>query len=238
MNKAIILGSTSGIGKGLAEKLANENYLVGITGRRGEILEEMKKEFPDNFISSVIDIKNTEDTVDKIKQLINSLGGIDLFVICSGTGDINETLDFKVEEETIKTNVIGFTSVVDLITNYFIEKRKGHLVALTSVAGLRGSGLAPSYYASKSYQINYLEGIRQKMTKLNINIFITDVRPGLVDTAMAKGEGLFWVAKVDKVANQIYKAIEKKSKVVYVTRRWSIIAFILKVMPRSLYSSI
>jgi short-subunit dehydrogenase len=233
--KAIIIGSTSGIGKAIAEKFAKENYLVGITGRTGEILEDMKQDHPNNFIPCIIDVKNTEDTLKKIKHLIDSLGGLDLLIICSGIGDINRTLDFKLEEETIKTNILGFTSIVDFATNYFINKGEGHLVALTSIAGLRGSALAPSYNASKSYQINYLEGVRQKLNKTNKKIIITDVRPGLVDTAMAKGEGLFWVAKVEKAANQICKAINKQSKVVYVTRRWLIIAIILKLIPRSLY---
>jgi short-subunit dehydrogenase len=66
-------------------------------------------------------------------------------------------------------------------------------------------------------------------------IFITDIRPGLVDTKMAKGEGLFWVMPLEKAVNQIYKAIIRKKKVVYVTKRWHLIAMILKIAPRWIY---
>ncbi|MFX7140216.1 hypothetical protein ABTH88_20025, partial [Acinetobacter baumannii] len=87
----------------------------------------------------------------------------------------------------------------------------------------------PAYNATKAFQINYLEGLRQKATKLKMQIFVTDVRPGFVDTAMAKGGGQFWVASVDKATNQIFDGIIiKRKKIVYVTKRWKLIAAILK----------
>ena len=78
-------------------------------------------------------------------------------------------------------------------------------------------------------------GIRQKAKKLNTSIFVTDIRPGLVDTEMAKGEGLFWVMPVEKAVRQIFQAIIDKKKVAYVTRRWGLIATILKQIPRPIY---
>lgn len=80
-----------------------------------------------------------------------------------------------------------------------------------------------------------MEGLRQKLGKAKKPIFVTDIRPGLVDTKMAKGEGLFWVMPVEKVALQIFKAIKQKKKVVYVTKRWGLIARLLKILPRALY---
>ncbi len=66
-------------------------------------------------------------------------------------------------------------------------------------------------------------------------IFITDIRPGFVDTEMAKGEGLFWIASVEKATNQIFEAIKKRKKLVYITKRWRLIAIILKIMPKQMY---
>ena len=110
-------------------------------------------------------------------------------------------------------------------------------MAISSVGGLRGSRIAPSYNASKAFQINYLEGLRQKATKLKTDIFVTDIRPGFVDTAMAKGEGQFWVASVQKSTNQILDAINKKKKIVYITKRWKLIGIILKRLPRVIYDN-
>lgn len=235
MKKAIILGATSGIGKALARLLTGNNYQVGITGRRTDLLMELKHENPGAYFIQTIDVTDTTETVEKLTLLTAQLGGLDLLILSSGTGDINQELDFEIEKRTINTNVLGFTSIVDWAFNFFEKQSFGHLVAISSIGGLRGSRQAPAYNASKAYQINYLEGLRQKACRINKAIFVTDIRPGLVDTDMAKGEGLFWVMPVEKTAKQIFKAILQKKKIAYVTKRWLIIATILKRIPRPIY---
>jgi short-subunit dehydrogenase len=235
MRKAIIIGATSGIGKGLARLLVYDGFKVGISGRRTELLESLKSENPDSYSIRTLDIKDTKVSVEKLEELTTELGGLDLLIISSGTGEINEKLDFEIEKRTIDTNVIGFTCIANWAFNYFANQKSGHLVAISSIGGLRGSRQAPAYNATKAYQINYLEGLRQKATKHKEQIFITDIRPGLVDTEMAKGEGLFWVMPVEKTVRQIYKAIINKKKIVYVTKRWGLIASLLKVMPGFIY---
>jgi short-subunit dehydrogenase len=231
MKKAIVVGATSGIGKALSKLLVANGYLVGITGRRTELLEEIKAENPDKIFINTFDTTNTLDIENHLNVLTNDLGGLELLVISSGTGDFNEALDFSIEKRTIDTNVSGFTSITDWAINYFEKQKFGHLVAISSIAGLRGNWLAPSYSASKAYQINYLEGIGQKVYKTNLPIYITDIRPGFVNTEMAKGDHLFWVAPVEKAAKQIWNAINKKRKIVYVTKRWLLLAVLFKLAP-------
>ena len=108
------------------------------------------------------------------------------------------------------------------------------MVNISSIAGIRGNGIAPSYNATKAYQINYLEGLRINAKNFGSSITVTDVRPGFVDTAMAKGDGLFWVAPVEKASKQIYRAIKQKKQVVYVSKRWKLIGILLKLIPYSL----
>ena len=235
MKKAIIIGASSGIGKGLAKLLTENDYKVGITGRKAKLLDELKKTNPNSFFIKTFDVTDTKTSVEKLEELTSELGGLDLLILSSGTGDLNETLDFEIEKKVIDLNVTGFTNIIDWTFKYFEKQEFGHLVAITSVAGIRGSRQAPSYNATKSYQINYLEGLRQKSTKSKKSIFVTDIRPGLVDTDMAKGDGLFWVMLVEKVAKQIFKGIKKKSKVVYVTKRWGFIGRLLKILPRFIY---
>ncbi len=235
MKKAIIIGATSGIGKELAQLLVEDNYLVGLAGRRVEILEKMKLE-QKNFSPLELDISKPDTIIEKLNDLASELGGLDLLIISSGTGDINEDLDFEVEKRTIDTNVLGFTCVADWAFNFFQNSKKGHLVAITSIGGLRGSRSGPSYNASKAYQISYLEALRQKAVNMKIPVVITDIRPGFVNTEMAKGDGLFWVSSVEKAAKQIFRAIRKKRNIVYVTRRWRCIAWILKIIPGFIYN--
>ena len=80
-----------------------------------------------------------------------------------------------------------------------------------------------------------MEALRKKAYKSGRLIAVTDIRPGLVDTAMAKGEGVFWVMPVEKVANQIIAAIRKKKTKAYVTKRWHLLAIINKSNPYFLY---
>ena len=235
MKKAIIIGATSGIGKGLAKILVENNYIVGITGRRTELLDELKSEKPQSYFTRTFDITDTKIIIENLEALTTELGGLDLLIISSGTGDLNKNLDFEIEKRTIETNVTGFTCIANWTFNYFENQKSGHLVAISSVAGLRGSRIAPAYNATKAYQINYLEGLRQKARKLNEPIFVTDIRPGFVDTDMAKGEGQFWFAKVDKATRQILNAIEQKKKIAYITKRWRLIAIILNQIPKLIY---
>lgn len=235
MKKAIIIGASSGIGKELAKILAGQGYIVGITGRRTELLRELAISQPEAYIIRTFDITDTEYIPQHLSALTTELGGLDLLVISSGTGDLNEHLEFTIEKRTIDTNIYGFTAATDWAFRYFESQKSGQVAVISSVAGLRGNHFAPAYNASKAYQINYCEGLRQKARKSKLDITITDIRPGFVKTDMAKGEGQFWVASAEKAARQIFHAIRQKRKVAYITRRWSLIGGLLKVLPRPLY---
>ena len=231
----VIIGATSGIGKSLFEKYANENNRIGIIGRRVHLLDELYQKYPSKTIPAKADITKLEEIEQAICTLHETLGHIDLGIVCSGTGDINATLDYFIELPAIDTNIVGWTFVIDMLYHIFERQGCGYLVAITSAGGLRGEPMAPAYSATKAYQINYMEALRKKAFKNGGHIIVTDIRPGLVDTAMAKGEGLFWVMPVDKVASQIIAAIRKKNSIAYVTKRWHILAIITKILPYCLY---
>lgn len=235
MKKAIIIGASSGIGKGLARLMANDHYVIGITGRRTPLLEALKEENNAAYIICNLDVTETDSIAVKLDELVAKLGGMDLLIISAGIGEFNDELSFAKEKSTIETNISGFTAVADWGFNYFSRLSSGQIVGITSIAGIRGGRSAPAYNASKSYQISYLEGLNQKAKHAGLNINITDVRPGFVDTDMAKGPGLFWVSSVEKASSQILKAIKQKERVVYITKRWRLIAWILKIIPRKLY---
>jgi len=238
MKKAIVIGATSGIGRGIARILVDNDYQVGITGRRTELLDEIKKEKPGSYITSAFDVKDFENIPSYLNELTQRLGRIDLLILCSGVGERMNDLDFWKDKNILDTNVLGFTAIVNWAFNRFRQEGSGHLAAISSVAGLRGNRWAPSYSASKAYQINYLEGLRQRARKMKLSVCITDIRPGFVDTVMAQGDDVFWVAPVEKAARQIYRALLAKRKVVYVTRRWGLLAQVMKIIPSWIYERI
>ncbi len=234
MKKAIIIGASSGIGRGLVKQLVNKGYIVGIVGRRGYLLNELKEKFSASVVTSVYDCTKVNNQ-EKLDNLSKALGGVDLLILSAGIGYLNQSLDLEKELSTNKLNVEAFTEVVNWSFKYFKDQNGGQLVVVSSVAGLRGGKISPAYNASKSYQINYLEGLKQKIKSEKLAIDITDIRPGFVDTEMAKGEGLFWVTPIDKAVSQIMNAIDRKRSKVYVSKRWQLVACMLMLLPSFLF---
>jgi short-subunit dehydrogenase len=236
--KAIVVGASSGMGRGIAELLADNGYQVAITGRRLPLLSEIMNSRPGRIIISCFDVTVLDTVPAKLDELVSELGGLDLFIISAGGGDLNETLDFSIEKKMIDLNVAAFTQLADWAYRYFRKQGHGHLAAISSIAGLRGLRHAPAYNATKAYQVSYLEALRQKSRHLELPITVTDIRPGFVDTPNAKGEGRFWQASVSKASRQIYAALLARKKVVYITKRWWLVAMVMKLVPRFIYERV
>lgn len=234
MKKAIIIGASSGIGKALARELVQNKYRVGITGRREAHLLELQKEQPEQIQIAAFDTTEP-NAIEQLKALEKRLGGIDLFIISAGIGHLNLDYDYSLENETNQLNVVAFTRLVNWSMRYFEKQGWGHLVNISSVASRRGGRQAPAYSASKAYQSIYLEGMAQKVAYDKLPIYTTDVRPGFVKTAMAKADKMFWVSSKEKAARQIFQSIQRKKRIVYISRRWVIIAWILERIPWFIY---
>lgn len=230
--RILIIGASSGIGRELSIQYATNGNKVIAVARRKQLLCELSQ-YSSNIQIAQCDISSIEETKTLLSTIFKET--IHLAIICSGIGDFNSELDFAIEKQTIDVNIVGWTFCVDTIYKKFEEQSSGHMVILSSCGGLRGEPLAPSYSASKAYQINYIEALYKKAYKSKLPIHITDIRPGLVNTRMAKGSGLFWVMQTERVATQIINAIAKQKNVAIVTKRWRIIHWIMRHLPRSLY---
>jgi len=235
MKNVLIIGGSSGIGRKLAEAYAAQGCMVVVTGRRLERLAQVA-ELSSRIQIAEMDICQTDNLPGQLEALAASMDHLDLIILSAGTGDLNTALDLTIEIRTISTNVSGFTAVVTWAYGFFEKQGYGHLAAITSIAGLRGSRGGPAYNASKAFQINYLQGLRQKAGHARVPIHITEVRPGFVNTDMAKGDGIFWMASVEKASNQIIAGLQAKQTVVYITRRWRLIGWLLKILPDILYN--
>lgn len=238
IQNAIIVGASSGIGAGLARALAKKGFALGLAARRIEKLEALSQSLNVNTVVRRIDVCDTIDAIHQFREIVSELGDIDLVIISSGTGHENPDLSWDLEHDTIQVNVTGFAAIANVAVEHFNGNNRGTLVGISSIAAIRGNGGAPAYGASKAFVSNYLAALRHKFAKAGSPILIVDAQPGFVDTEMAKGEGLFWVAPVDKAVQQILAAIDRRRPHVYVTRRWRLIAWLLKLMPNWIYHRI
>lgn len=235
--KVIIIGATSGIGRELATIYAKKGYFVGITGRRNELLLSLQNKFPKNIVTECFDVTQKEN-IPHLQTLIQKLDGLDILIYNSGYGDVSKTLDWDIEKRTTDVNVNGFVEIICYAFNYLVNQGYGQIACTSSIASTHGNSMAPAYSASKAFESIYMEGLYYKAKKLKKNIVITDIQPGFVDTGLAKGNGKFWIATPQKAAMQMYQAIKKKRKRAYITKRWWIIATLLKWMPDFLYKKI
>ena len=232
--KIIIIGATSGIGRELAILYLKQGHHVGITGRRESLLQELKQLYPSQVHTSCFDVTATSN-ISSLQNLVEQMQGLDLFIYNSGYGDVSKELDHQIESTTVKTNVTAFVDLVSFAFNYFVNKGHGQIAVISSIAALRGNSWAPAYSASKAFISNYAEGLNIKATRMKKNIIITDIKPGFVDTKLAKGNKRFWMATTTKAAAQIQNAIDNKKRIAHITKRWWIIAGILRILPFSIY---
>lgn len=222
----LIIGASTGIGRELWKHYASDGNRVAVLARRRELLQQMKNARPNHTLAISCDISDHTSLETAIASVNSEFAVIDLAIICAGIGELNPQLDIEIERETISVNVAGWTDAVNATYSIFERQGYGHLVTVTSIAGLNPTPIAPSYSASKAYQINYTRSLIKKAKGTGITV--TEIRPGLVDTRMAKGDGLFWVMPLGAVTSQIVKAIQRKKKLRIVTKRWRIANFILR----------
>lgn len=226
MKNILIIGATSGIGHQLYEHYTNQGHKVCVIGRRLDILVNMANEHPSLTTAKCCDIADTSKFDTTFTEIVQAMEHIDLAIICAGIGELNPTLSYDTESAVIATNITGWTNAITSIYHQFEQQGYGHLVTITSIGGLQPSATAPSYSASKAFQINYTKSLQSKSR--NTGIAVTEIRPGLINTRMAKGDNLFWVMPLDKAVSQTANAIRKKKRRAVITHRWRLINFLLK----------
>lgn len=233
--KVVIIGASSGMGMEVAKLLIAEGHSLGVAARREDRLQSLKQLAPDRVEVATIDVTN-EDATDHLRELIERLGGMDLFFYASGIGKQNRTLTPDIELNTVKTNGLGFAQMIGEAYRYFAEHGEGHIAAITSIAGTKGLGPAPAYSATKAMQNNYLQALEQQANARNLKIHFTDIRPGFVDTDLLKGDFHYpMMLKPEKVARQIVKAIKNKRHIKVIDWRYAVMTALWRRIPRAIW---
>ncbi|MFZ0945773.1 MAG: SDR family NAD(P)-dependent oxidoreductase [Syntrophobacteraceae bacterium] len=230
---AVIIGASSGIGKALAVELGREGWRLALAARRMDLLEKIAADCGPGTLVRRVDLMEGEKTSAAIESLLDELGTVDLFIISAGTGHINPELQWAPDRDMLLVNVTGFVCLAQAAMHHFFRQGHGHLVGISSIAALRGSGGGAAYAASKAFQSIYLDGLRDLAGRRKVPITVTEAQPGFVDTPMIKGVRTFWLASPELAAHQILRAVRRRAKHAYIPRRWAIVAWLLRLLPRA-----
>lgn len=233
--KAIIIGASSGIGKEVAHLLLADGWQLGVAARREEQLLELKALAPERINVMKIDVTDS-DAGERLLSLIRQVGGMDLYFHASGIGKQNRTLDAGIELRTMETNAVGFTRMIGTAFRYFAEQGGGHIAAITSIAGTKGLGPAPSYSATKALQATYLQALEQQAHQRGLPIRFTDIRPGFVDTALLNGDFKYpMLMRPEAVARDIVRSIYRHRHVRVIDWRYRIMTFFWRLIPNGIW---
>lgn len=223
--KAIVIGASSGIGLEVARLLKQRGWTVGVAARRIERLEDFE-------LSAQIDV-TSKDAGRKLLELIDRVGGMDLYFHASGIGHQNRQMREDIEMQTVETNGVGFTRMVGTAYRYLASHGGGHIAVISSIAGTKGLGPAPSYSATKAFQNTYIQSLEQLANAQRLNIRFTDIRPGFVDTELLN-DGNRYPLLLDKkrVAMDIVRSIEKHRHIRVIDWRWRVVTWLWRCIPR------
>ena len=231
MKRAIIIGASSGIGFEVARLLLDDGWKVGVAARRVDLLQTIGN------VSEAEQLDVTDpNAAEHLRSMISQLGGMDLFIYTAGIGKQNRELAEGIEVQTTETNGVGFVRMIGEAYRYFAEKGEGHIVAVTSIAGTKGLGPAPSYSATKAMQNVYLQALEQLANARGLNIYFTDIRPGFVDTALLNGDFHYpMLMKPDVVAKKIVKAINHKKHICVIDWKYRVLTMAWRRIPRFIW---
>lgn len=231
--RAIVIGASSGIGREVALQLMRQGWTLGVAARRADLLESIGA-----AATEQIDVTQ-DDAAEKLRNLIEKMGGMDLFFYASGIGKQNRDLHEDIELATMQTNALGFTRMIGEAYRYFAERGEGHIAAITSIAGTKGLGPAPAYSATKAMQNTYLQALEQLANARGLRIGFTDIRPGFVDTALLSGDFHYpMMIKPEKVAREIVCAINAKKHIRVIDWRYRLLTACWRMIPNCIWRRI
>lgn len=237
---AFITGASSGIGEALARKMAGEGVEVALAARRAEALERLAKELRGAggkarvYPLDVLDVRDVQQT---IRRADDELGGLDLVIANAGVGRERWAGKLRWEdcEPTIRVNVDGAVATLIAVVDRMVERKRGHLVGISSLAQYRGLPRNAIYSATKAFLSNFLEGVRVDLR--HVGVAVTDARPGFVRTAMTADNKhpMPWLIDVDEAAQIIWRGIRRRDAVVAFPWQLATVARSATVLPSAIY---
>lgn len=233
-----ITGAAAGLGKSLALKLAEYNVKLVLTDKDATRLEEVVKKVnkQTECVSLACDVRNYQELL-ALKEKVSKIWFVEIVIANAGVGGINPADQFSLEidQSIMSINYFGVVNSLNLFLDEMKEKRRGHLVGISSLASIRGLPSAASYSASKAAINNFLESWRLDLTPLNIDV--SCIRPGFIKTAMTNHNAfpLPFMVDSEEAAKLTLLAIAKNLKVYSFPWIMGFLSLINKFLPNWAY---
>jgi len=239
MNKKTIwiTGASTGIGKALAIKFANNGWNVAASARREELLKDLNNTNK-NIHPYPLDVTKIDNCKSTAELIIKDLGQIDICVFGTGMHDPQSEKKFNLEKirQIMEVNYFGTMNSINSIYEYFSEKKDGHISIISSVAGYRGLPAAGAYCASKSALISFAESLYFDMIRKNVKVSV--ICPGFIKTPMTDQNEfpMPMIKSAEYAADKIYLGILKRSGFeIHFPKTFTFLMKIIQILPNWLY---
>lgn len=237
--RGIIIGASGGIGAALSRKLAREGFSLALVDRNKKAVQTLCDEINQNAgetraLAYEHDATQYDSTPDTLRRIIADLGGADTLVYIAGVIHFPalDEFNFAEDHKMVQVNLLGAMAWMSAIAPLFQSAKSGQIVGVSSVAGDRGRIGNPGYNASKAGLTNYLEGLRNRLTRHGVNVLT--VKPGMVKTDMLKQPGApkpVLAAEPEQAADLIWDGMKNRKQTIYVPGIWKLIMLIIRHIP-------
>ena len=232
-----ITGASSGIGKALSIKFAQEGWIVAASARREGLLQELTK-INQNIHSFPLDVTNPEQCKKVFEEIKKKFNNIEISIFGTGIHDPNSEKRFNLEKirEIMEVNYFGTMNSINSVYDYYNDRKSGQISIISSVAGYRGLPAAGAYCASKSALTSFTESLRFEMTRKNVRVSL--VSPGFIKTPMTDQNDfpMPMIKSPEFAAEQIYIGLTKKTGFeIHFPKTFTYFLKFLRILPNSIY---
>jgi short-subunit dehydrogenase len=235
-----ITGASSGIGKALALKFANEGWIVAASARRENLLQDLNKE-NSNIHSFPLDVTNIDQCKSVFKNIIEKFNDVEISIFGTGIHDPKSEKEFNLDKirKIMEVNYFGTMNSINSVYEYYNNKKSGQISIISSVAGYRGLPAAGAYCASKSALTSFAESLHFEMKRKNVRVSL--VSPGFIKTPMTDQNDfpMPMIKPPEFAAEQIYIGlVKKKGFEIHFPKTFTYFLKFLSMLPSSIYFKI
>jgi NADP-dependent 3-hydroxy acid dehydrogenase YdfG len=235
-----ITGASSGIGKAVAIKFAENGWTVAASARREKLLNELKQ-INENIHPFPLDVTDIKKCKLMASNIINQFKTIDICLFGTGMHDPKSEKKFNLDKirEIMEVNYFGTMNSINSIYDFFSEKKNGQISIISSVAAYRGLPAAGAYCASKAALTSFAESLNFDMQKKNVRVSL--ISPGFIKTPMTDQNdfSMPMIKSPEFAANEIYKGLTIKKKFeIHFPKAFTYFLKFLQMIPNGIYFKI